>query len=238
MDTMRRDIRLLKIYAVCMTVFCGVLLLSGSTQAPVRQVFEEIDVQRINIVEADGTLRLVISNQARQHPGIVDGQPIQRSTPRPPGMIFFNQHGDEMGGMVFGANGETGHFGSFTWDKVRNDQTIGFRHLEGDDGRYSSALEMWQRPNTPITEAMDAYEAARALTDSTVRDSTMAALQESGAFGARRLFFGKGRNDAMVLDMRDIQGRSRIRMSVAPDGEAQLEFLDAAGEVIHRIPER
>jgi len=179
----------------------------------------------------------VISNQARQHPGIVNGKIIERSEPRPPGMIFFNQHGDEMGGMIFGANGETGHFGTFTWDKVRNDQTIGFRHLEGDDGRYSSALEMWQRPNTPIDEAMAAYDAAQALTDSVARDSAITALEESGVFGARRLFFGKGRNDAMVLDMRDIGGRSRIRMSVDADGAARLEFLNAAGDVVHRIPE-
>lgn len=237
MDITRRDIRLLKIHAVGTTALLAVLLLAGFTNGLRRQVFEEIDVQRINIVEADGTLRMVISNQERQHPGIVNGKVIERSAPRPPGMIFFNQHGDEMGGMIFGANGDTGHFGSFTWDKVRNDQTIGFRHLEGDNGRYSSALEMWQRPNIPADEAMAAYEAARALSDEAARDSALAALQAGGALGARRLFFGKGRNDAMLLDMRDVQGRTRIRMSVAPGGEARLEFLDDDGEVVYRIPE-
>jgi hypothetical protein len=180
---------------------------------------------------------MVISNQQRQHPGIVNGKVIERSGPRPPGMIFFNHHGDEMGGLVFGANGETGHFGSFTWDKVRNDQTIGFRHLEGDNGAYSTALEMWQQPNIPADIMMAKYDSAMALSDATARDAAIQALREQGELTTRRLFFGKGRNDALILDMRDVRGRTRIRMSVAPGGTPLLEFLDADGQVVHRVPE-
>jgi hypothetical protein len=151
-------------------------------------------------------------------------------------MIFFNHLGDEMGGLVFGANGENGHFGSFTWDKVRNDQTIGFRHLEGDNGAYSTALEMWQQPNIPSDVMMARYDSANALSDPEARDAAIEAMRERGELTTRRLFFGKGRNDAMILDMRDVQGRSRIRMSVAPDGDPVLEFLDANGEVVSRLP--
>ena len=237
MDSLRRDIRFLKLYAVTMTAGCAVLLLTGFTLQDARQAFTEIDVERINIVEADGTLRMVISNQQRQHPGIVNGKVIERSGPRPPGMIFFNHLGDEMGGLVFGANGETGHFGSFTWDKVRNDQTIGFRHLEGDNGAYSTALEMWQQPNIPADIMMAKYDSAMALSDATARDAAIQALREQGELTTRRLFFGKGRNDALILDMRDVRGRTRIRMSVAPDGTPLLEFLDADGQVVHRVPE-
>ncbi len=236
MEQLRRDVRFLKLYALCTTAFCAVLLLSGFVRQAERQEFAEIDVERINIVEADGTLRMVISNQERQHPGIVNGKVIERTQPRPPGMIFFNQLGDEMGGLVFGANGENGHFGSITWDKVRNDQTIGFRHLEGDNGAYSTALEMWQQPNIPSDVMMARYDSADALPDPEAREAAIDAMRERGELTTRRLFFGKGRNDAMILDMRDVQGRSRIRMSVAPDGEPVLEFLDADGEVVHRLP--
>jgi hypothetical protein len=237
MESLKRDVRLLKLYSVGLTACCAVILLTGFTRQDARQAFAEIDVERINIVEADGTLRMVISNQERQHPGIVNGKVIERSEPRPPGMIFFNHLGDEMGGLIFGANGETGHFGSLTWDKVRNDQTIGFRHLEGDNGAYSTALEMWQQPDIPADVMMARYDSARSLTDPTARDAAMQSLREQGALSTRRLFFGKGRNDAMILDMRDVRGRTRIRMSVAPDGTPLLEFLDADGEVTHRVPE-
>lgn len=236
MEELRRDVRFLKLYSLGATAFCALLLLTGFNRQAERQAFAEIDVERINIVEADGTLRMVISNEERQHPGIVNGKVIERDRPRPPGMIFFNQLGDEMGGLIFGANGENGHFGSFTWDKVRNDQTIGFRHLEGDNGAYSTALEMWQQPNIPADVMMARYDSANALADPEAREAAIDALREQGELTTRRLFFGKGRNDAMILDMRDVQGRSRIRMSVAPDGEPVLEFLDAGGGVVYRLP--
>lgn len=237
MDSIRRDIRFLKIYSAIMTAVCAMLLLSGFTRPGPQQAFEEIDVERINIVEADGTLRMVISNQQRQHPGIVNGKVIERSGPRPPGMIFFNHLGDEMGGLIFGENGEIGHFGSLTFDKVRNDQTIGFRHLEGDNGAYSTGLEMWQQPNIPGDVMMAQYNAARELSDPAARDSAIRVLIEKGELTTRRLFLGKGRNDAMLLEMRDVQGRPRIRISVAPEGAPLLEFLDESGEVVHRLPE-
>lgn len=237
MDDIRRDIRFLKLYAVSVTALCATLVLTGFSQSRGRQQFEEIDVGRINIVEADGTLRMVISNQEQQHPGIVNGTVIERDIPRPPGMIFFNHLGDEMGGLIFGANGERGHFGSLTWDKVGNDQTIGFRHLEGDNGAYSTGLEMWQQPNIPADSMMALYEAANALEDSTARVRALQALLDEGALTTRRLFFGKARNDAMLLDMRDRQGRTRIRMSVSPEGQPLLEFLDESGHIVRRLPD-
>ena len=139
--------------------------------------------------------------------------------------------------MVFGGNGENGHFGSFTWDKVRNDQTIGFRHLEGDNGAYSTALEMWQQPNIPSDVVMARYDSATAIADSAAREAAIQAMRDAGELTTRRLYFGKGRDDSMILDMRDPQGRSRIRMIVAPDGTPRLEFLDAAGTVVSRLPE-
>ncbi|MDH5588660.1 MAG: hypothetical protein OEZ65_10295 [Gemmatimonadota bacterium] len=237
MEKLSRDVRFLKLYALGMTACFAVTMLSGFTSQNARQSFAEIDVERINIVESDGTLRMVISNQERQHPGIVNGKVIEREYPRPPGMIFFNQLGDEMGGLIFGANGETGHFGSLTWDKVRNDQTIGFRHMEGDDGAYSTGLEMWQRSNIPLDATMARYDSAMALSDPAAREAAVETLRDAGELGTRRLFFGKGRDDAMLLDMRDIQGRTRLRISVTPDGRAALEFLDDAGEVVYRLPE-
>src|SRR5712692_11552881 len=138
---LEKEVRFLKVYAIVATVICVVFISSAFTLQSRKQKFEEIDVERINIVEKDGKLRMVISNEARQHPGIVDGKIIERKGQRPPGMIFFNHLGDEMGGLIFGDNGGNGHFGSLTFDKVRNDQVIGFRDLESDNGTYQTGLE-------------------------------------------------------------------------------------------------
>lgn len=89
MQKIERDLWLLKSYAGVMTLVCGVLFvlifrLMASTH------FEEISAERINILEKDGKLRMVLSNQQRQHPGAMDGITFQdRQGQRPPGMIFL-----------------------------------------------------------------------------------------------------------------------------------------------------
>jgi hypothetical protein len=233
---LEKEVRFLKIYAAAATLVCAIFFLSGFIIQSKKQRFEEIDVERINVVEKDGKLRMVISNQERQHPGIVNGKVIKRDGPRPPGMIFFNHLGDEMGGFIFGDNGGNGHFGSLTWDKVRNDQTMGFRYLESNDGTYQSGLEMWQQPNIPSDVMLAKYEAADKIADETKRKAAIQAMVDNNELTANRLFFGKRRDNSMMLLMSDIKGRPRIRMQVAPDGTPKLEFLDEAGKIIYILP--
>jgi hypothetical protein len=233
---LEKEVRFLKMYAIVATLCCLTLIASAFTLQSRKQKFEEIDVERINIVEKDGKLRMVISNQERQHPGIVNGKVIERKGPRPPGMIFFNHLGDEMGGMIFGENGPNGHFGSLTWDKVRNDQTIGFRHLEGDNGTSQTGLEVWQQPNLPSDVVNAKYEAASKITDENARKAAIQAMIDNGELTTYRLFLGKRRDNSTMLLMSDIKGKPRIRMQVAPDGAPKLEFLDEAGKVIYSLP--
>lgn len=234
---LEREVRFLKIYAIIATLICLVLIASAFTWQSRNQKFAEIDVERINIVEKDGQLRMVISNQERQHPGIVNGKIIQRKGPRPPGMIFFNHLGDEMGGLIFGDNGGKGHFGSLTWDKVRNDQTIGFRHLESDNGTYSTGLEMWQQPNLPADVVNAKYEAANRVADEAKRKAAIQALIDNNELATNRLFLGKYRNNSTVLLMSDLKGKPRIRMEVSAEGTPKLEFLDDEGRVVYSLPD-
>src|SRR5215510_741908 len=204
-----KEVRLLKAYAVTVTLVSLVLVVSAFTLQSRKQKFEEIDVERINVVEKDGKLRMVISNQERQHPGIVNGKIIERKGPRPPGIIFFNHSGDEMGGLIFGDNGGNGHFGSLTWDKVRNDQTMCFRYLESDNGTYQSGLEMWQQPNIPSDVMLAKYEAANKIADEAKRKDAIQALIDNNELTTNRLFLGKQRDNSMMLLMSDIKGKPR-----------------------------
>jgi hypothetical protein len=233
---LEKEVQFLKVYAITATVVCVVLIASAFTLQSRKQKFEEIDVERLNIVEKDGKLRMVISNQERQHPGIVNGKVIERKGPRPPGMIFFNHLGDEMGGLIFGDNGGNGHFGSLTWDKVRNDQTMGFRYLESDNGTYQSGLEMWQQPNIASDVMLAKYEAANKIADETKRKAAIQAMIDSNELATNRLFLGKRRDNSTMLVMNDIKGKPRIRMQVAADGTPKLEFLDEADKVIYSLP--
>ena len=207
-----KEVRFLRVYASILTLVCGMTMLSAFVGQNRKQKFEEIDVERINIVEKDGKLRMVISNEARQHPGINNGKVIPRKGPRPPGMIFFNHLGDEMGGLVFGDNGGLGHFGQMTFDKVRNDQAIGFRYLESDNGTYSTGLELWQQPNIPSDVVNSKYEAAQKLTDELARKAAIQAMVDNNELTQQRLFLRKRRDNSTLLLMSDIKGKPRIRM--------------------------
>lgn len=230
---LERDVRFLKIYAFVATLVCAAFFLSGFAN----QKFTEIDVERINIVEKDGKLKMVISNQERQHPGITNGKVIQRDGPRPPGMIFFNHMGDEMGGLVFGENGKASHFGSFTWDKFKGDQTIGFRYLESDNGAIHQGLEMWKQPDVTGDILGDKYRAIQKIKDEKERNAAWDALAAKGELSTSVLFLGKRRDNSTGLSLYDDKGKPRARLMVGADGNPKLEFLDAAGKVTLTLPE-
>ncbi len=234
---LEKEVRILKIYCVIATLVCAVFFLSAFATQSKKQKFEEIDVERINIVEKDGKLRMVISNEERQHPGIANGKIIKRDGPRPPGIIFFDHLGDEMGGLIFGSNGGNGHFGSLTFDKVKNDQTIGFMHLESDNGTYQTGLQMWQQPNLPSDVLNAKYEAASKIPDEAARKAAIQAMIDNNELTTQRLFLGKQRDNSTMLLMSDIKGKPRIRMMVTASGNPKLDFLDETGKVIYSLPE-
>ncbi len=226
----------LQAYCLIITLLGGGLLVTGFSQSQ-KQKFAEIDVERINVVEKDGKLKMVISNQGRQHPGIVNGKVIERKGPRPPGMIFFNHLGDEMGGLIFGENGGNGHFGSLTWDKVKGDQTIGFRHLESDNGTYQMGLEMWQQPGIPGDVLNEKIAAVQKMPDEAARKAAFQKMIDKNELPRNRLFLGKRQDNSTSLEISDIKGKPRIKMSVDANGNPKLDFLDETGKVIYSLPE-
>src|SRR6188508_1426469 len=98
--SIRRQLRVLQAYAAISFALLAFLALSAFTQTSSTQRIDELTVQRLNVVDANGTLRFVLSNKDRMHPGVMDGITINR--PRPvAGMLFFNDEGDEVGGLTY-----------------------------------------------------------------------------------------------------------------------------------------
>jgi len=233
--SLRKEIRLLRALTAA-SILSVIVLAFTAFSASGKKKFEEIDVERINVVEKDGSLKMVISNKVRQHPGILNGKVIERDGPRAPGLLFFDQRGDEMGGLIYGENGDKGHFGSLTFDKVGGDQVVGFRYLEGDNGKYSAGLEMWQQPDFPHDVLMEKYKALGNIKDKEKRDAAIQEMRDNDQLTVRRLFVGQGRDDAVTLSMHDRKGRARIRLSVPDAGPPSLDFLNEKGDVVYSYP--
>ena len=231
-----RDMRLLKIYALLSSVGWGVLTLAAFAPHNRKQRFEEIDVERMNVVEKDGQIKLVIANKERfPDPGnVLTGAYTKRAGLRSPGILYYNEAGDECGGLIFtGKQEPDGKYVAgalMTFDKFRSDQVMGIKYEEAD-GKRVVGFNVWDQPDVSGEEQRAKLAEARALAAGPERD---ALLRQSGAFP--RVFVGRGQNKSAVVTLSDGNGRPRIRMAVTEEGASKLEFLDAAGKVIETLP--
>src|SRR5690606_24593436 len=103
-DQIRKELRLLRLYVVFSVPVLGVLLFAALAKRADPPYFEEITVERINVVEPDGRKKLVIASSARQTEGMMGGVEVPLDRTRPAGLIYFNDHGDEVGGLIFGGD--------------------------------------------------------------------------------------------------------------------------------------
>lgn len=234
---LEKEVRFLKIYAFVITLLVAVFFLSAFALENKKKKFEEIDVERINVVEKDGKLKMVISNKERQHPGAMDGKVYdERKGQRPAGMIFFSEKGDEIGGLVFGGDTGKGQGGSLTFDKFRGDQTIQLLHAEDADGKYFSGLRMNDQ-NTPLTDLINKRAEIEKLPTKEARDAAYQEMSDKGQFMNNRLDIGRGYDKSSFIKLKDAKGKSRIVISVQADGNPKINFLDENGKVIYSLPE-
>lgn len=63
-EKLEKEVRFLKAYAVAATACFALLFLTAFQAAPQKQRFTEVDVERINVVQPDGKLALVIDLQS------------------------------------------------------------------------------------------------------------------------------------------------------------------------------
>lgn len=234
--SIRRQLRFLHAY-VATTLLVFVFLAAAAFRQPAPpQNLGEITAERINIVDANGTLRLVISNKDRMHPGVIGGKVLQR--PRPyAGLLFFNDQGDEAGGLTLTGreqNGTRAADAGLMFDQLGQDQTIGFEYGENKDGR-TAAFKVWDRPDAPLSELVEKLNAANAIQNQAERNAAVAQVRANAPKAALRVFVGKTRDRVASVMLADPQGRNRLALKVDADGNASIEFLDADGKVVQRV---
>ena len=235
---LRRDLRLLKLWAGVSTVcFAGVAGAAFRQAPPPPRHLGEITVERINVVDADGTLRMVVSNKDRMHPGVMDGVVIDR--PRPvAGMIFFNDQGDEVGGLTFTGqekDGERRANAGLMFDQLKQDQTIGLSYTEGN-GQRSAGFQVWDRADARLSELIAKLNAANRIDDPAERQKAVAAARAAAPRGPRRVFVGKDVDRSANVSLADADGRARLTLRVDAAGRAAIEIRDANGNVTDRWP--
>src|SRR5437868_3485195 len=202
--SIRSQLRLLQVSLAFTILIVIALAASAFTQPSKPRNLGEITVERINVVDADGTLRLVISNKDRMHPGVIAGRTLQR--PRPyAGILFFNNQGDEAGGVTLAgrdANGQRGAEAGLMFDQLGQDQTIGFEYTE-ENGQRTAAFKVWDRPDAPLADLVEQLNGANAIQDRTEREAAVARIRAAAPKPAQRVFVGKTRDRVASVVLAD-----------------------------------
>jgi hypothetical protein len=233
-----KQIEGLRIYNLLLTaILIAVLFLSFKNNYGARR-FEEIDVERINIIEKDGTLKMVVTNQERQPEAITNGVKM-KGRGKAPGIILYNSVGDECGGFLFsGDSSEAGQI--LTFDQYKQDQIMSLQYNENSRNGKRQRLYGLAISNRPDTITSDQTYLKRkrieGIKDAKLRQTELAKLDTSGIYGSNRLFVGKAWNDNYGMYLNDDKGRKKARFFIDKSNQAKLEFYDNAGNVVSSYP--
>lgn len=185
--------------------------------------FAEIDVQRINIKEPDGTIRLTISNRSLFPGAFFKNKEIDH--PRAmAGMLFFNDEGTENGGFIFNGklkeDGQPSSGLSLTFDRYQQDQQMQLLGVDAG-GKHFAGLT--------FNDVVDGL-------DRPVFSNKDEQLSEQGIYPiTKRVFLGKKADKNSTLQLFDANGNSRLELKVTPEGNAEIAFLDETGKPLKTI---
>ncbi|VXB51202.1 hypothetical protein [Massilia sp. 9I] len=219
----------------------AIMTLTGSADPGRRASFDEITVGRINIVEPDGTKRIVISNKA-QFPGdFMQGK--ERARPDRSsfaGMIFINEEGTENGGFLqkgsIGADGKIASGLSLTFDRFRQDQAL--QLLTNDSAVHQqTAIKINDVPmysTTAIADYARFRQEAGKLPEAEQR-AYWDKLADEGRLSQNRIWLGNTIGKSSTLQLKDAKGRVRMMLMVTPEGKAEIQMLDEQGKVTKSI---
>lgn len=244
---MQRTLKMLKLAVFALAgVWMGTTawLFSRTPEAP-----DVLSVERLEIVEPDGSLALVLANSRRPVAATLDGEVVMEGQEEErrgvPSIIFFDGKGDEVGGMLFGVEKTADGYSAvrhLSLDGYKQDQTIVLAHYQDPSGSRSG-LSISNRPEHSILDAQEQLglepgasreqmvEAIQRLPE----DERAARLRE--LFGVNRAFFGSNSDGTATLVLKDGDGRDRVVIEAPREGDPSIVLLDDEGEPILRLPE-
>lgn len=241
MNRLERKLNWLTAYALVSTLVFALFAFSSFSGNEKKENFDEITVKRINVVGENGLPRMVLSNETRQHSGRMNGKDwSQRS--RPAGIIFFNNQGDECGGLVYKTTEKDGRISSgmsFTMDNYKDDQVLQILN----DEQYVNGKASIQRGITinefPVGTNIDRRNEKLAqlqkIADEKERNQKIRALmQNEGA--TQRLFLGRTRGNSSGLFLADSSGQVKLMIYVDEKGAAKIQSINAKGELKDVLP--
>ena len=226
--------RFLLIYSGALTVIFAATVLCGFARNRQQTQFDEINVHRINVIEPDGTPRMIISNEDARPGSFVKGKEHPRPDRKGAGVYFYNNEGTEAGGLIFGSfldkNGRVEEANvHLSFDQYDQDQIFAVDAGREMSGKFSM-LRMNDVEDAPLSERMEAGERISRMPESE-RKTAWEKFNAIHTPMRTRVLLGRVEDKSSVLQLKDLEGRNRLILKVAPDGNPSIQLLDAEGHV-------
>ena len=245
-DALRRQVTVLWIVVVVFAfAFSGAV--SWLAMTPVSAT-DLLRVERLEVVEPDGSLSMVLANSRRPAVATLDGQVLMEGQEEErrgtPSITFFDGKGTEVGGLALGVTEQSGSYRAIrhlSLDAHDQDQAVVLMHYQNPDGS-TSGLSITDRPDHSLVDALAelgvsagaSREQLQAALESLPEEGRQARLRK--LFGTPRAFLGSIRGEAS-LELRDAEGRPRIVIEVPHDGEPAIRILGEDGAILSRLPD-
>jgi hypothetical protein len=184
-----------------------------------RQRFNILEAERINIRERNGILRAALSNSS----GFNEGYRAEHGGVTFSGLMFYNEEGDEEGGLVYSGKGlpSGGQDAdvTLTMDQYHQDQNVYMHHEEHKDSkgsRVEDGLSINARPDwTRIKEEYGIYAEMDKLSPQERDELRLNAIQ-AGKISSNRLFLGVRRGADKTVSYDDTGVLPRINGDAMP----------------------
>lgn len=208
---------------------------------------DTLTVRRLNVVNEDGSLALVIAN-AQSLPGVIRNDAESGNRRGIPGILFYDNNGDEVGGLIYPhrENGGAVDAGvSLSFDQTNSGQAINLIHWRsGEFVRSGLRVTDFATDRTPeqanqneaVRAALAALQAAPEAEQEALYYRYLAVLGEQG-FQAERIYIGSegARQRTATIELKDSRSRPRIRLSVDENDQPRIQVLNERGEVVREL---
>lgn len=197
--------------------------------------FDRIRAHRIDLVEPDGTARLILSNRSDYPGSFFHGKEVARpDRTDSAGLLMIDDQGTEDGGLIFSGrliDGKPVTSGHLSFDQYDQDQTVSLSRSE-ENGQTVSDLVLSDQPTWPLNpETIQEFMRVKQMADGPAKQAAWAALRHKYPPSHARATLRRAEDGSAGLTLSDAAGLARLRLRVEADGRAAIEFLDSQGRV-------
>ncbi|MGX5817664.1 hypothetical protein ACWKWU_05680 [Chitinophaga lutea] len=236
LQAMQRQIRRLQLLAaILLLLIAAVGILAFARRHD--DILPTLRAEKIEVVEKDGTVKLSLFSKKHLPPAVFNGVPLPRTGGGESGLMFYNEEGEECGGLIYGGarrDGQPYTSQSLTFDKYQQDQVVQLIHDQSSGGDMKGLI-VSDRPDVSIEHTFHTLDSIKKnIPGKPAQDAVISTLAAEGLLGHRRLFVGQNKKTTGLF-IHDEQGVKRIEIAIDDHDQPQIIVYGKDGKIARKL---